>query len=125
MAKKIRVGILFGGRSTEHEVSIRSAKNVIDVIDRKKFAPVLIGIDNQGTVILLSAGSRDLLPSAFAHRHTGGGILAALDIAYGHACLLMQLFASGLYRRSDAITRPAMPMRYLFFSTIFTMSSWK
>ena len=74
MAKKIRVGILFGGRSTEHEVSIRSAKNVIDVIDRKKFAPILIGIDKQGTwlteaesKILLSTGKspkkkQDLMP---------------------------------------------------------------
>ena len=49
MAKKIRVGILFGGRSTEHEVSIRSARNVVDVLDKKKFAPVLIGIDKNGT----------------------------------------------------------------------------
>ena len=49
MAKRIKVGILFGGRSTEHEVSIRSAKNVYDVIDRKKFEPVLIGIDKNGT----------------------------------------------------------------------------
>ena len=74
MAKKIRVGILFGGRSTEHEVSIRSAKNVFDVIDRKKFAPILIGIDKQGTwlteeesKILLATGKspkkkQDLMP---------------------------------------------------------------
>ncbi len=44
----IRVGILFGGRSAEHEVSLQSAKNVIDSIDRKKFEVVLIGIDREG-----------------------------------------------------------------------------
>ena len=33
MQKKIRVGILFGGKSAEHEVSLQSAKNVIDAID--------------------------------------------------------------------------------------------
>ena len=32
--KRIRVGILFGGRSAEHEISLLSAKNVIDALDR-------------------------------------------------------------------------------------------
>ena len=46
--KKIRVGILFGGKSTEHEVSLWSAKNVIANLDREKFDPVLIAIDKEG-----------------------------------------------------------------------------
>ena len=46
--KKIRVGIVFGGRSAEHEVSLQSAKNVLEVLDREKYDPVLIGIDRQG-----------------------------------------------------------------------------
>jgi D-alanine-D-alanine ligase len=45
---KLRVGILFGGRSAEHEVSLLSAKNVIQALDRDKYDPVLIGIDKQG-----------------------------------------------------------------------------
>jgi D-alanine-D-alanine ligase len=48
MAKKIRVGIVFGGRSAEHEVSLQSAKNIIDAIDTNKYKLVLIGIDKQG-----------------------------------------------------------------------------
>jgi D-alanine-D-alanine ligase len=48
MAKKIRVGILFGGRSAEHEVSLQSAKNIIDAIDTNKYEVVLIGIDKRG-----------------------------------------------------------------------------
>src|SRR6266705_738293 len=48
MAKKIRVGIVFGGRSAEHEVSLQSAKNIIDAIDMNKYEVVLIGIDKQG-----------------------------------------------------------------------------
>lgn len=48
MAEKIRVGILFGGKSAEHEVSLQSAKNVIDAIDKNKFAVTLIGIDKNG-----------------------------------------------------------------------------
>src|ERR1700757_673758 len=46
--KKIRVGILFGGKSAEHEVSIQSAKNVLEALDKDKYEPVLIGIDKQG-----------------------------------------------------------------------------
>jgi len=48
MQRKIRVGILFGGRSAEHEVSLQSAKNIVDAIDRQKYEPVLIGIDKRG-----------------------------------------------------------------------------
>ncbi len=46
--KKIRVGIVFGGRSAEHEVSLQSAKNVLEALDREKYEPVLIGIDREG-----------------------------------------------------------------------------
>lgn len=48
MKQKLRVGIIFGGRSTEHEVSLQSAKNVIEALDKSKFEPVLIGIDKTG-----------------------------------------------------------------------------
>jgi len=50
--KKISVGILFGGKSAEHEVSLQSAKNVIDAIDKEKYDPVLIGIDKSGKWLL-------------------------------------------------------------------------
>lgn len=48
MKKKLRVGVLFGGRSAEHEISIISAKNVVQAIDKQKYDVVLIGIDKQG-----------------------------------------------------------------------------
>jgi len=48
MKKRIRVGILFGGKSAEHEVSIQSAKNIVNAINREKFEPVLIGLDKAG-----------------------------------------------------------------------------
>jgi D-alanine-D-alanine ligase len=48
MAKKLRVGILFGGRSGEHEVSLLSAASVLKAIDRRKFNVVPIGITKQG-----------------------------------------------------------------------------
>ncbi|MCB0384960.1 MAG: hypothetical protein KDD43_06175, partial [Bdellovibrionales bacterium] len=45
---KIRVGVLFGGKSAEHEISLLSARNIIDAMDREKFDVVLIGVDKQG-----------------------------------------------------------------------------
>ena len=48
LGKKLRVGILFGGKSAEHEVSLQSAKNIIEAINREKYEVVLIGIDKTG-----------------------------------------------------------------------------
>jgi D-alanine-D-alanine ligase len=62
MPGKIRVGILFGGRSAEHEVSLQSAKNIVDAIDRNKYEVVLIGIDKKGQWHL-NEESRFLLPT--------------------------------------------------------------
>ena len=52
MVTKTRVGILFGGKSAEHEVSLQSAKNVIDAIDKDKYDIVLIGLDKSGRWLL-------------------------------------------------------------------------
>jgi D-alanine-D-alanine ligase len=46
--KKLRIGILFGGRSGEHEVSLLSAASILKAIDRRKYDVVPIGIDKQG-----------------------------------------------------------------------------
>lgn len=45
---KVKVGIVFGGKSTEHEVSLQSAKNIVKAIDSNKFEVSLLGIDKQG-----------------------------------------------------------------------------
>src|SRR5450755_689912 len=46
--KKLRVGILFGGRSGEHEVSLLSAASVLNSIDKAKYEVVPIGITKDG-----------------------------------------------------------------------------
>ena len=46
--KKLSIGVIFGGKSAEHEVSLQSAKNVIEAIDKDKYEVVLIGIDKKG-----------------------------------------------------------------------------
>ena len=48
MATKIRVGVIFGGRSGEHEVSLMSAQSVMNALDKKKYEIVPIGITREG-----------------------------------------------------------------------------
>lgn len=48
MTKRIRVGILFGGRSGEHDVSLQSAASVVNALDPAKYEIVLIGITREG-----------------------------------------------------------------------------
>ena len=47
-AKKVCVGVLFGGRSGEHEVSLASARSVMDNMDRSRYEVVPIGISKEG-----------------------------------------------------------------------------
>ncbi len=44
----MNIGIIFGGKSAEHEVSLESARNIVAALDRDKFTPVLIGISKRG-----------------------------------------------------------------------------
>ncbi len=59
--KRLRVGVLFGGRSGEHEVSLASAASVIRALDPEKYEPVLIGISKDGRW-LVGTGAQKLLP---------------------------------------------------------------
>src|ERR1700761_8977837 len=61
--KKLRVGILFGGKSGEHDISLRSARSILAAIDRKKYDVVELGITKEG---------RWLPPRAAAGLLTGG-----------------------------------------------------
>jgi len=58
---RLRVGILFGGRSGEHEVSLASAASVIRALDPEKYEAVPIGITKEGRW-LVGAGAQKLLP---------------------------------------------------------------
>ncbi len=71
MRKKLRVGVLFGGRSGEHEVSLVSAASVLRALDRTKYEVVPIGITKQGRWVLprrLASGQRSALGAgSFTH----------------------------------------------------------
>jgi D-alanine-D-alanine ligase len=45
---KIKIAILFGGKSAEHEVSLKSATNIFNAVDKTKFEPILLGNDKNG-----------------------------------------------------------------------------
>jgi len=59
--KRLRVGVLFGGRSGEHEVSLASAASVIRGMDPDKYEPVPIGITKDGHW-LVGEGAMKMLP---------------------------------------------------------------
>ncbi len=50
--QKLNVGIIFGGKSAEHEVSIASAKNIYEALDKEIYEPVLIYIKKDGSWVL-------------------------------------------------------------------------
>ena len=59
--KKIRVGLIFGGQSSEHEVSLQSAKNIYEAVDREKFEVQLLGVKKEGIWL-------DYTSSEFSHK---------------------------------------------------------
>ena len=81
MPKKLRVGVIFGGRSGEHEVSIRSARAIVEAIDRKKFDVVPIAITKEGKW-LAPAHSAQLLPSSVHSLLPSKTHTATADIAF-------------------------------------------
>lgn len=89
--KKLRVGILFGGKSAEHEVSINSAKSVYDALDKELFEPVLVGIDKGGMWHLESGANAisaetssplTLLPGSEGGQLVGQDAGAGLDVVF-------------------------------------------
>jgi len=96
-----RVAVLFGGRSGEHPISIRSSRYVVDSLDRERFELVLIGIDRRGGWHLCSESQyhqldqeviAEALPTVAAVPGCGGCTLvdprrpgetvAAIDVAF-------------------------------------------
>ncbi|MFO7784691.1 MAG: D-alanine--D-alanine ligase [Thermodesulfobacteriota bacterium] len=105
MSDITRVAVLCGGKSAEHEVSLQSAKNVIEAIDRGRHEVIPIGIDKEGAWFLCDLDDylvhpedpkkirlkcRDserlaLVPGAPGHplvRMAGGGSIGPLDVVF-------------------------------------------
>jgi len=93
--KKIRVGILFGGRSGEHEVSLTSAASLIKALDPAKYDVVPIGITRQGKWLVGSVADQ-LLPRVLEH---GKPVTPSADPS---GPLLLPLNQSGTQSPHDA-----------------------
>ncbi|HEX8560541.1 MAG TPA: D-alanine--D-alanine ligase family protein [Pyrinomonadaceae bacterium] len=93
MTRKIRLGVVFGGRSGEHEVSVRSARAVIEAADPEKYELVPVAITREGRW-LPPAESASVLPEAVRGR------LAGADGAFeGGAAIVVDPSGGGLVRR--------------------------
>ena len=82
MKRKIRLGVIFGGRSGEHEVSLMSARSVLSVLDIEKYDITQIGIDHDGkwwsgenALEALENGNTDNLYRVFLLPEPGNTIL--------------------------------------------------
>jgi D-alanine-D-alanine ligase len=69
--KKLRVGVLFGGRSGEHEVSLLSAASVVEALDKKKYEVVPIGITKEGRWLTADHAERLLRGKDEKHLRAG------------------------------------------------------
>lgn len=102
MGKKLRVGVLFGGKSAEHEISLLSARNVVESIDREKYDVVLVGVGKTGQWHL-SDGAR-LLQAVGPNR-----LPVLTEGAEGEGVALIPTSAGGeLVRTSDREILPSL-----------------
>jgi D-alanine-D-alanine ligase len=85
--KKLRVGVLFGGRSGEHEVSLLSAASVMQAIDRTKYEVVPIGITKQG-LWLTDLHAEKLIKGEFVDGPKNKGLRAGDPAATSSAAVL-------------------------------------
>src|SRR5258708_16812151 len=94
--KRLRVGVLFGGRSGEHEVSLASAASVIRGVDPDKYEAVPIGISKEGHW-LVGAGAQKMLPEVLKGGQRGMMTADPTDAA------LVKLAGSGGGQRLHAV----------------------
>ena len=94
--KRLRVGVLFGGRSGEHEVSLASAASVIRGLDPDKYEAIPIGITKEGHW-LIGAGAQKMLPEVLKG---GQRVMMTADPT---DAALMKLDGSGGGQRLDVV----------------------
>lgn len=77
--RRLRVGVIFGGRSGEHEVSVMSARGILKALDPARFEAVPIGIDRDGRWQLVEPRALLAPGRAGADRVGEGGLVRAAD----------------------------------------------
>ena len=111
-AKKINLGLLFGGRSCEHEVSVTSARSILKAIDRDQYNVSLIGIDKAGRWHLaddfeqllddgaVTSISQVPAPAPASPTKASGGDLITLDLHH-HGNLSVPAVPAGSAQRNS------------------------
>lgn len=94
MTTKIRIGVIYGGRSGEHEVSVRSARAVIEAVDPEKYEVIPVAITREGRW-LSPAESAAMLPESAQRRLSN----YAGDAQEGSTALVVDPSRGGLLRR--------------------------
>jgi len=144
---KVRVAIICGGKSSEHEISCISANGILDAIDRSKFEPVLIGITKSGKWLLLPDdttfitlnGALPTVPesgievSITSQGLFSGGKNLAIDVAfpilhgtYGEDGTIQGLFEMiGLRYVGSGVLASAVSMDKLYAKPIFAAAGLK
>jgi D-alanine-D-alanine ligase len=105
LGRKIRVGVLFGGQSSEHEVSLASARSVMAAMDPDKYEVVPIGITKAGA--WLTGGDPMALLRAGGVDDTGGTALLAPDLSGAGRAEIVQI-SSGASGKLSASTGRAL-----------------
>ena len=145
---KLRVAVLYGGRSGEHEVSLQSAASVINHLDRQRFEIVPVAIDKQGrwhlNDISLLEGKKSLpvfkdapkvvLPPNVAETSSGSALIhlgesgepRAIDVVFPvvHGPLCEDGTIQGLLELAD-VQRPVVAQhRAVMIAAFCTSAAW-
>src|SRR5271157_1983358 len=96
---KLRVGVLFGGRSGEHEVSLLSAASVLNAIDKNKYELIPIGITKEGRWVT----------AAHAERLLKGNAAGAPEARHLRAGDPETTAAAAVLARGEGVVIPPMP----------------
>ncbi|MGA7523862.1 MAG: D-alanine--D-alanine ligase family protein [Acidobacteriaceae bacterium] len=122
--KKTRVGILFGGRSGEHDVSLLSAASVLQAIDRKKYDVIPIGITKEGRWVTAGHAER-LLAGEKSGKHLRAGdpesTSAAAVLRRGESVLVPPVPSEALvpFERDAQAVAPTAPDHVLSVDVVF------
>ena len=144
---KLRVAIICGGKSSEHEISCISANGILNAIDRSKFEPVLLGITKSGKWLLLpddttfitQNGALPTVPesgievSITSQGLFSGGKNLAIDVAfpilhgtYGEDGTIQGLFEMiGLHYVGSGVLASAVSMDKSYAKPIFAAAGLK
>jgi D-alanine-D-alanine ligase len=110
LVKKLRVGVIFGGRSGEHEVSVRSARAVIDALAPRKYDVVPIAITKEGKWLSPAEATR-LLPEETKKLLTD----EVISEEHQPSILIGDIAGDGLVSQSkDEESAPAKPLDVVF-----------